>query len=59
MEMVFINNKVLKKCDVRQGLLIKMALGISKYARSRPLFEALNIESITKLYYKHKVLFYS
>lgn len=59
LEMVFINNKVLKECDTRQGLLIKMALGLSKYTRNRPLLEALNIESITQLYYKHKVLFYS
>lgn len=57
LEIVSISKMVLKQLDMRQNILIKMALGLSKYSRTKPLFDALNISPITELYYKFKYLF--
>ena len=37
--------------------MVKNILGISKYARTKPLFNAIKIEQITQLYLKHKIFF--
>ena len=38
-------------------MLIKMSLGLSKYARNSPLLEAMTISPLLELYYKMKYLF--
>ena len=47
----------MKNIDVRQGILLKKSLGLSKYARTRPLLDSMMVSSISELYFKHKVLF--
>ena len=57
LEVVSISKTVLKQLDIRQGILIKMSLGLSKFSRTRPLLDALNINPVSELYYKFKYLF--
>ena len=47
----------LNEYNVRQNILIKRSIGLSKYVKTKPLFNCLRIESIQQLYYKHKVFF--
>ena len=54
---VFINQTKLKELDVRQNILIKRTIGISKYCKTSLLNEALNVESIQQIYCKHKIFF--
>ena len=56
LELCTISKGLLKKLDIRQGILIKSALGLSRYSRTRPLLDALDIMSITQLYFKFKYL---
>jgi hypothetical protein len=58
LENVNISPKQLKELDKRQSILFKKIIGISKFARTTPLFEALGIDSVSKLYYKFKILFF-
>lgn len=53
-----INNS--EKIKLQQSLnisraKINYALVLSRYVRTRPLFNALNIKSVEKLYYKFKL----
>jgi len=57
LEIVTISKMLLKQLDIRQGILIKSFLGLSKFSRTRPLLDALCISSITDLYLKFKILF--
>lgn len=57
LEVIHLNKTLIKQLQCRQALIIKMALGLSKYCRTSPLLEALNISSIIELYYKFKYLF--
>ena len=57
LELVHLSKSLIKQLQSRQALIIKMALGLSKYCRNSPLLEALNISSIIELYYKFKYLF--
>ena len=41
--------------DKRQNILIKRSIGLSKFAKTTPLFNCLKIESIRELYLKHKI----
>jgi hypothetical protein len=58
LELIFISNKNLEMLNVRQNLLVKRTLGLTKYARTSPLFKVLQIESIKALYMKHKIFMY-
>jgi len=58
LETVHLTAKCLKELNNRQNLLVKYAIGISKYSRTSPLFDSLYIEQIEVLYRKHKILFY-
>jgi len=47
----------LKKLEIRQNILIKQAIGLSRYCKTSPLNQALNLDSITSIYLKHKLFF--
>ena len=57
LEMIYISQNTLRELNSTQAALIKMNLGLSKYARSSPLLDALRIESVKHLYHKFKILF--
>ena len=54
---IFINEKSLKEFDIRQNILIKRFIGLSKFTKTKPLNKALKLESIRQIYYKHKIFF--
>ena len=58
LEVVPISRQLRKQLDTRQAILLKRALDLSKYSRSRPLLNALKIQSVTELYFKFKALFF-
>jgi hypothetical protein len=58
LELVAISKGLRKLLDIRQGILIKSSLGLSKFSRTRPLLDALKVNSMTQLYFKFKLLFY-
>ena len=58
METVHLSKKDVNEFNVRQNLLIKRTIGVSKFAKTKPLFQVLRIESIPQLYVKHKVFFF-
>ncbi|RNA20696.1 hypothetical protein BpHYR1_041807 [Brachionus plicatilis] len=41
----------------RQNLLLKRFMGPKKFTHVTPLYEAVNLESVRKIYYKHKICF--
>ena len=55
--MICISKSTLKELNTTQSTLIKMNLGLSKYARSSALLDTVRIESVKQLYYKFKLLF--
>jgi len=57
LDIVLINMTKLKELDTRQNILIKRSIGLNKFTRSRSLNEALKLESISELYFKHKLFF--
>ena len=48
---------ILRELNSMQASLVKMNLGLSKFAKSSPLLDALRIESVKHLYHKFKILF--
>lgn len=58
LEMLYIRKGKLKEFNSLQSSLIKMNIGLSKKAKSTELLQALNIESISDLYYKFKIIFF-
>ena len=58
LDMLYINSSNLKAFNIRQSILIKRSIGISKYSKTTPLIEALKIQSIQELYTRHKIYFY-
>ena len=57
LEILSISKPLLKQIEVRQNILIKTSLGLSKYFKSTPLFKAIGIPRITELYFLFKVYF--
>jgi hypothetical protein len=55
---LFVNNNHLLNFNTRQNMLIKRALGLSKFCKTTPLFQVLKVESMKQLYYKHKIFMY-
>ena len=55
---LFVNNNQLLNFNTRQNILIKRALGLSKFCKTTPLFQVLKVESMKQLYYKHKIFMY-
>ena len=58
LENIHLNNNQLDSFNTRQNILIKRAIGISKYCKTTPLFQVLRVESMRQLYAKHKIFFY-
>ena len=58
LENLNINTNQLKNFNTRQNILVKRAIGISKYCKTKPIFQVLKIESMMQLYAKHKIFFY-
>ena len=56
--MLNISNTQINSLNIRQNILIKRSIGISKFSKTKPLFQCLKIESIQQIYLKHKVFFY-
>ena len=57
LEMIYISQNTLRELNSMQASLVKMNLGLSKFAKSSPLLDALRIESVKQLYHKFKILF--
>lgn len=57
LEGVLISVTKLDELNTRQNLLIKQTIGVNKYSKMKALNEAINLDSITKLYCKHKIFF--
>lgn len=57
LELVSISRQQLKSFDTRLGILLKSCFYLSKFSRSKPLLNALRIDSFTHLYFKFKILF--
>ena len=47
----------MNELNVRQNILVKNTMGLSKFVKTIPLFVALNIKSIQHLKYLHKLAF--
>jgi hypothetical protein len=58
MECLYLPASKLKEYNMRQSLLLKQAVGLSKYAVSTPLLNVLKVEKISEIYMKHKLFFY-
>ena len=52
---IYITNSKLKELNARQNQLIRNSIGVAKFNRMSPLNEALEIESIQTIYFKHKI----
>ncbi|RNA42677.1 hypothetical protein BpHYR1_013425 [Brachionus plicatilis] len=57
LDTVWIGADKLSEFETRQNLLLKRALGIKKFARFRPMLEAIKVETIEQIYCKHKIFF--
>jgi hypothetical protein len=51
------SNSAVNELNIRQNILIKHSIGLSKFVRTTPLFTALRIKSIMHLIYQHKLCF--
>ena len=47
----------INEVNIRQNILIKNVIGLSKFSKSTPLLNALNIKSIHHLYDEYKIIF--
>ncbi len=52
------NNGDIERYNIRQNIIIKRSIGLSKYSKTTPLFNCLKIESIAEVYAKHKISLY-
>ena len=57
-ETCYLSRSNLKELNIRQNILIKNSLGLTKFVRTTPLLTALEIKSIEELYFKHKILLF-
>ncbi len=56
-DMLSISATHLKQLDIRQNILIKQTIGLSRFCKTSPLNDALKLDSITNIYLKHKIFF--
>ena len=54
---ILIPNSMLSELDTRQNLLIKRIIGLKKFTHVSPLYDALKLESVSEIYFKHKIYF--
>ena len=57
MEICYLNKGQLKNLNLRQNVLIRTAIGLSKFSHLSPLYDALNVMEIENVYLQHKVFF--
>ena len=57
LETNYIRKECIKKLNIRQNILIKNTLGLSRYCKTTPLLFSLKIKSILQLYEEYKILF--
>lgn len=57
LEVVHLPTRLLKELNIRQNILLKHAIGLSKFCRTTPLLDSLYVDSIPQTYMKHKILF--
>lgn len=57
LELVNISRQQLKNFDTRLGILFKSCFYLSKFSRTKPLLNALKVDTFTHLYFKFKILF--
>ena len=50
LDMLNISNTQINSLNIRQNILIKRSIGISKFSKTKPLFQCLKIESIQQIY---------
>ena len=55
LDIVHLPTYKLKEYDSRQSILLKHLLGLGKYCKTSPLLEAIHIESVSRIYFKHKI----
>jgi hypothetical protein len=55
LEFIHLTKTKLEDYNVRQNILVKRSIGLSKYVRTTRLLHCLKIESIQDLYRKHKI----
>ena len=51
------SNSAVNELNIRQNILIKHSIGLSKFVRITPLFMFMRIKSIMHLIYQHKLCF--
>jgi len=57
LETLQISSSKLNELEIRQNILVKSAIGLGKFARTKPLFQNLKINTLNQLYMKHKFFF--
>ena len=57
LELIYLNKRLLGHFQSRQGVIIKLALNLSKFVRTTPLLESIFVIPILELYFKFKYLF--
>ena len=56
-DMLSISATHLKQLDIRQNILVKQSIGLSRFCKTSPLNQALSLDSISTIYLKHKMFF--
>ena len=57
LEVITLSKSLLKNINTRQGILLKLSLGLPKFSRNTLLLRALGVLSISELYTKSKIQF--
>ena len=57
LETNYIRKECLNMINTRQNILLKNTFGFSKYCKTTPLLNAINIKSILQLYDEYKIIF--
>ena len=55
LEFYHLSAKMIDSYNIRQNILIKRSIGLSKYVKTKPLFKCLKVDSIEQIYFKHKI----
>jgi hypothetical protein len=58
LECLYLSAQKINEYNIRQNIMLKQSIGLSKYALSTPLLNVLKIQKISELYFKYKLIFY-
>jgi hypothetical protein len=58
LECLYLPSQNINQYNIRQNIMLKQSIGLSKYALSTPLLNVLKIKKISELYFKYKLIFY-